>query len=398
MTEHPILIVGGGIGGIGAGLALARAGHRVQVFERSAAFGEIGAGIQLGPNVMRMFERLGVKEAMLDIGFRPTALVMRDAIEGSEVARVPLGAGFEARFGQPYGVIHRADLHAVLLDALKAQPNAELLTERDVEGFAQDADGVTLRFKDGAAARGRALIGADGLWSRIRQQVIGDGKPIVSGHIAYRAVLPMEEVPPGISRDEMTVWVGPRVHLVHYRLRRGSLMNLVAVFHSDRYAEGWNESGDVAELERHFAAARPEVRALLAKINAWKYWVLCWREPRRGWSQGRVTLLGDAAHPTLQYLAQGANQALEDAVCLTDMLAAHGADLPAAFRAYEDARVLRTGRVQLMSKVYGEVFHAAHVTAELRNAMLANRTAEQSWDGMAWLYDGPVWPHYGAAG
>lgn len=398
MTDHPILIVGGGIGGIGAGLALARAGHRVQVFERSAAFGEIGAGIQLGPNVMRMFERLGVKEAMLDIGFRPTALVMRDAIEGSEVARVPLGAGFEARFGQPYGVIHRADLHAVLLDALKAEPNAELLTERDVEGFAQDPDGVTLRFKDGAAARGRALIGADGLWSRIRQQVIGDGKPIVSGHIAYRAVLPMEEVPPGISRDEMTVWVGPRVHLVHYRLRRGSLMNLVAVFHSDRYAEGWNESGDVAELERHFAAARPEVRALLAKINAWKYWVLCWREPRRGWSQGRVTLLGDAAHPTLQYLAQGANQALEDAVCLTDMLAAHGADLPAAFRAYEDARVLRTGRVQLMSKVYGEVFHAAHVTAELRNAMLANRTAEQSWDGMAWLYDGPVWPHYGAAG
>jgi salicylate hydroxylase len=398
MTEHPILIVGGGIGGIGVGLALARAGHRVQVFERSAAFGEIGAGIQLGPNVMRMFERLGVKEAMLDIGFRPTALVMRDAIEGSEVARVPLGAGFEARFGQPYGVIHRADLHAVLLDALKAEPNAELLTERDVEGFAQDADGVTLRFKDGAAARGRALIGADGLWSRIRQQVIGDGKPIVSGHIAYRAVLPMEEVPPGISRDEMTVWVGPRVHLVHYRLRRGALMNLVAVFHSDRYAEGWNESGDVAELERHFAAARPEVRALLAKINAWKYWVLCWREPRRGWSQGRVTLLGDAAHPTLQYLAQGANQALEDAVCLTDMLAAHGADLPAAFRAYEDARVLRTGRVQLMSKVYGEVFHAAHVTAELRNAMLANRTPEQSWDGMAWLYDGPVWPHYGAAG
>jgi salicylate hydroxylase len=323
---------------------------------------------------------------------------MRDAIEGSEVARVPLGAGFEALFGQPYGVIHRADLHAVLLDALKAEPNAELLTERDVEGFAQDADGVTLRFKDGAAARGRALIGADGLWSRIRQQVIGDGKPIVSGHIAYRAVLPMEEVPPGISRDEMTVWVGPRVHLVHYRLRRGALMNLVAVFHSDRYAEGWNESGDVAELERHFAAARPEVRALLAKINAWKYWVLCWREPRRGWSQGRVTLLGDAAHPTLQYLAQGANQALEDAVCLTDMLAAHGADLPAAFRAYEDARVLRTGRVQLMSKVYGEVFHAAHVTAELRNAMLANRTPEQSWDGMAWLYDGPVWPHYGAAG
>lgn len=398
MSGDPILVVGGGIGGVGAGLALARAGHRVTVIERSAAFGEIGAGIQLGPNVFRMFERLGVKDAMLDIGYLPTALVMRDAVGGAEVARVPLGRGFEQRFGQPYGVIHRADMHAVLLDALAREPNATLLTGQEVEGFAQDAAGVTLTMKGGGTMRGAALIGADGLWSRIRQQVIGDGKPVVSGHIAYRAVLPMAEVPDGIDTDSMTIWVGPRIHLVHYRLRRGALMNLVAVFHSDRYSEGWDEAGDVAELRRHFEGARPEVRAMLERINAWKFWVLCWREPRRGWSQGRVTLLGDAAHPMLQYLAQGANQALEDAVCLTDMLAAYPGDVAGAFRAYEEARVLRTGRVQLMAKVYGEVYHAGHVTAELRNQMLAGRTAAQSWDGMAWLYDGPSWPHYGAAG
>jgi salicylate hydroxylase len=398
MSGDPILVVGGGIGGVGAGLALARAGHRVTVLERSAAFGEIGAGIQLGPNVFRMFERLGVKDAMLEIGYLPTALVMRDAVAGFEVARVPLGRGFEQRFGQPYGVIHRADMHAVLLDALAREPNATLLTGQEVEGFAQDAAGVTLTLKGGGTLRGAALIGADGLWSRIRQQVIGDGKPLVSGHIAYRAVLPMAEVPDGIDTDSMTIWVGPRIHLVHYRLRRGALMNLVAVFHSDRYSEGWDEAGDVAELRRHFEGARPEVRAMLERINAWKFWVLCWREPRRGWSQGRVTLLGDAAHPMLQYLAQGANQALEDAVCLTDMLAAWPGDVAGAFRAYEEARVLRTGRVQLMAKVYGEVYHAGHVTAELRNQMLAGRTAAQSWDGMAWLYDGPSWPHYGAAG
>jgi 2-polyprenyl-6-methoxyphenol hydroxylase-like FAD-dependent oxidoreductase len=398
MSGDPILVVGGGIGGVGAGLALARAGHRVTVIERSAAFGEIGAGIQLGPNVFRMFERLGVRDAMLDIGYLPTALVMRDAVGGAEVARVPLGRGFERRFGQPYGVIHRADMHAVLLDALSREPNATLLTGQEVEGFVQDGTGVTLTLKGGGSMRGAALIGADGLWSRIRQQVIGDGKPVVSGHIAYRAVLPMAEVPEGIDTDSMTIWVGPRIHLVHYRLRRGALMNLVAVFHSDRYSEGWDEAGDVAELQRHFEGARPEVRAMLDRINAWKFWVLCWREPRRGWSQGRVTLLGDAAHPMLQYLAQGANQALEDAVCLADMLAAHPGDVAGAFRAYEEARVLRTGRVQLMAKVYGEVYHAGHVTAELRNQMLAGRTAAQSWDGMAWLYDGPSWPHYGAAG
>jgi 3-hydroxybenzoate 6-monooxygenase len=392
-----ILIAGGGIGGVGAALALARSGHRVRLFERSAEFGEIGAGIQLGPNVFRMFERLGVRDEMLAIGYRPNALVMRCAVKGHEITRVPLGQAFERRFGQPYGVIHRADMHAVLLAALKREPNATLETQRHVLDFAQDAEGVTLRFEDGATARGDALLGCDGLWSKIRARLIDDGKPIVSGHIAYRAVLPMSEVPEGLPTDDMSIWVGPKTHLVHYRLRRGELMNLVAVFHSDRYSEGWDESGDPTELWRHFEHQQPQVRAILQKINAWKFWVLCDREPRRGWAQGRVALLGDAAHPMLQYLAQGANQALEDAVCLADQLAAFGSDIAGALAAYEEARVLRAGRVQVMARVYGEVYHAGHVRAELRDAMLAGRSAEAAWNGMAWMYDGPSWPNQGAA-
>ncbi len=385
-----LLIAGGGIGGLGAALALARAGQGVDVFERAPTFAEIGAGIQLGPNVFRMFDRLGVKQAMLDICARPQALVMRCAVHGHEVTRVPLGEAFAAHFGNPYAVIHRGDMHGVLLAACAAMPNITLHTGRAAVGFEQDARGVTLRFEDGGTARGEALLGCDGLWSRIRQQVIGDGRPVVSGHIAYRAVLPMDQVPAGVPRDEVLLWGGPKMHLVHYPLRRGELMNLVAVFHSDAYSEGWDSAGDTALLWQHFAGARPEVRMLLEKIETWKYWVLCDREPTRGWVQGRVALLGDAAHPMLQYLAQGANMALEDAVCLADQLGRF--DIPQALAAYESLRVLRTGRVQLTARFYGDIYHAGGVKAELRDMMLAGRSAESAWAGMAWLYDPPMWP------
>ena len=384
------LVAGGGIGGLGAALALAQRGHEVSVFERSSEFREIGAGIQLGPNVFRMFERLGLRAEMLALAAIPRALVMRCAMHGHEITRVPLGEGFRARFGQPYAVIHRGDMHGVLLRACQAHSRVRLVTGQAVTGYAQDGEQVTLSFDEAAPATGNLLIGADGLWSRIRAAMLGDGAPVVSGHIAYRAVLPMAEVPAGISRDEVVLHAGPRLHLVHYPLRRGELMNLVAVFHSAEYSEGWDQAGDPALLARHFAATRPEVRAMLERIETWKYWVLCDREPRRGWVDGRVALLGDAAHPMLQYLAQGANMALEDALCLADMLEQHPVE--AALPAYEEARVLRTGRVQSIARLYGEIYHAADVRAELRDAMLAGRAPEAAWEGMSWLYDGPHWP------
>jgi len=281
-------------------------------------------------------------------------------------------------------------MHGVLLRVCQANPSVRLVTGQAVSGYAQDCNHVTLSFDDAAPATGELLIGADGLWSRIRAAMLGDGAPVVSGHIAYRAVLSMAEVPAGISCDEVVLHAGLRLHLVHYPTRRGELMDLVAVFHSAEYSEGWDQAGDPTLLQRHLAPTQREVRIMLEPIQAWKYWALCDRGPRRSWVDGRAALLGDAAHPMLQYLAQGANMALEDALCLADMLEQHPVE--AALPAYEHARELRTGRAQSTARIYGEIHHAADVRAELRDAILAGRAPEVAWEGMSWLYDGPHWP------
>jgi 3-hydroxybenzoate 6-monooxygenase len=386
--ERPVLIAGGGIGGVAAALALGRKGIPVHVLERATTFGEIGAGIQLGPNVFQMFEVLGVTAAINHLAVFPDALVMRDGVTGDEVTRIPLGAAFRERFGNPYAVIHRGDLHQVLLDACRQLPIITLSVKQKVTSYSGNGDGVTAEMADGSRIPGCALIGADGLWSSIRAQLVGDGKPHVSGHIAYRAVLPIAEVPEQLRWDTVVLWAGPRTHLVQYPLRRGELFNLVAVFHSSRYEEGWNAYGDPEELHERFSAARPEVKLLLSKINAWKMWVLCDREPIKDWSDGRVTLLGDAAHPMLQYLAQGANMAIEDAVTLAELVERTEGDFAAAFQAYQEARYLRTARVQLTARFYGDIYHAAGATRDLRNSLLHGRDPQQAYEGMAWLYDG----------
>src|SRR5947208_3537366 len=240
----------------------------------------------------------------------------------------------------------------------------------------------------GGTVEGRALIGCDGLWSGIRHALTGEGKPIVSGHIAFRAVLKKDEVPKDLWGPDVVLWAGPRTHLVHYPLRRGELYNLVAVFHSDHYVEGWNAEADANELWARFQGQRPEVLRMLERIETWRMWVLCDREPIKDWTKGRVTLLGDAAHPMLQYLAQGAGMATEDAVTLADKVADTPDDVPAAFSAYVQARYLRTARVQIMARVYGDFYHARGPAAELRQQLLAPRTPEQSYEGVAWLYGG----------
>ena len=387
--DLPFLVAGGGIGGLIAGYALASKGFPVRVFEQAPEFKELGAGIQLGPNIFRAIERIGLKTSMLEDAWVPPKIEMRDALSGGLVTEIPLGEAFVKRFGQPYAVTHRADIHGVYLRACQGNNLVSLETDRKVEDFVDEVDEVALRFEGGEEVRGRALIGADGMWSKVRGRIVGDGAPRVSGHIAYRAVLKREEVPEDLWRPDVVLWAGPKTHFVHYPLRRGTLYNLVAVFHSDRYVEGWNTVGDPEELFRRFKGERPEVMRLLERIETWRMWVLCDREPVKDWSKGRVTLLGDAAHPMLQYLAQGACMASEDAVTLAESVAATPDDIPGAFKAYEKARYLRTGRVQLMARVYGEFYHATGVTAELRNLMLGGRSAQQSYDGMAWLYDGP---------
>jgi salicylate hydroxylase len=385
--EKPILIAGGGIGGCAAALALALKGYPTVVMEKAEEFAEVGAGIQLGPNVHKMFIRLGIQKAIEDIAFYPSNLFMNDGITGELITQVDIGKKFCERFGAPYGVIHRGDLLDVLFKACEASDLITTHTSTEVNKFEEAGDLIKILTKDGRKFEGSALISADGLWSKIRSKIINDGDPIVSGHIAYRAVLPIEDVPDFVKNDDVVLWAGPNFHLVHYKLRRGELFNIVAVFHSDKYEKGWDAYGDPKELHTRFKDAREEVKTLLNKINSWKMWVLCDREPVKNWSKGRVTLLGDAAHPTLQYLAAGAGMAIEDAVVLADLLEKNNYKLAETFKAYQNARYLRTGQVQAMARLHGQIYHAGGVIAELRTKMFEGKSP-QNYDGIAWLYDG----------
>jgi salicylate hydroxylase len=383
-----VLISGGGIGGLAAASLLAQDGHQVTVFEQAPEFGEIGAGIQLGPNIFKMFEYLDMTDAITQVAFFPPGLGMNDIRTGETVVRVPLGDATHRVYGYPYGVIYRADLHNVFLQRCQNHPNITLRTNAKVERFTQSAQGVQVHLANGEVVDGAVLIGADGMWSKIREAVVGDGKPRVSGHIAYRAVLKKEDVPAELWSDDVLLWGGEKTHLVHYPMRRGELFNLVAVFHSSKYDEGWNTFGDTAELQERFAQATPQVRALLEKIETWKMWVLCDREPVKNWTDRRVTLLGDAAHPMLQYLAQGAGQAIEDAVVLREALRHTQGNWTDAFQEYQATRYLRTGRVQLTARFYGDIYHAAGVQRELRNQMFQSGTESAGFAGLKWMYDG----------
>lgn len=383
--KAPVLVIGGGIGGLGTALALSRKGIASHVIEQAPEFKEIGAGIQLGPNVFRMFEVLGITEELNKLAVFPKGLEFRDAMTGETFVDLPVDQRFYEKYQAPYAVVHRADLLNVIYEATKKSPLIKLTTSQKVIGIDEKAGAVSARMESSETFSGPALIGCDGLWSTIRSIIVGDGKPEVSGHIAYRAVVPTPDWPKEYRINKMILWGGEKTHLVHYPLRRGELFNLVVVFHSDRYDEGWDSYGDPEELHLRFAEKCEPVRTLLKKVEAWRMWVLCDRPPIKEWSQGRVTLLGDAAHPMLQYLAQGANMALEDAVCLAERVVAHGDDYAAAFKEYQRMRYLRTARVQLMARVFGQIYHAEGVQRELRNKILSEWTAQGSLD-MSWLY------------
>jgi 2-polyprenyl-6-methoxyphenol hydroxylase-like FAD-dependent oxidoreductase len=386
--EKSCVIVGGGIGGLAAALALARQGIRSQVIEQASDFKEVGAGIQLGPNAFQMFDKLGITDDVAANAVYPESLVLMDAESAELVTSMPLDRHFIDRFGKPYAVIHRADLHSALLHHCRVSGLVEETTSTKIIDVNQDDDKAVVKSGDGQSFEGDVVVGADGLWSTIRASLVHDGSPRLSGHIAYRAVLPMDRVPEKLRTNSMRLWAGPKFHLVQYPLRGGRECNLVAVFHSQKYEEGWNAFGDREELHLRFKRACPQVKELLSLIDEWRMWVLCDREPIHQWSSGRVTLLGDAAHPTLQYLAQGACMAIEDAVCLAGQLAnASSADTAHALVSYQEQRYLRTARVQLMARIYGMAYHAEGATRDLRNDVLRKRTVEQGHESLAWLYD-----------
>jgi 2-polyprenyl-6-methoxyphenol hydroxylase-like FAD-dependent oxidoreductase len=391
--KNPILIVGGGVGGLATALALGRKGWPIRVLEEAPEFGAIGYGIQLGPNIFPMFERLGVGEAVLRHADLPPAVVMLDALDGEEVARIPTGDSFRRRFKHPYIVIHRIDLHHVLLDACKALPNIELDPSTSVLGFEEAGGRVRVRTRDGRSIAGAAVIGADGLGSRIRASLLNEGAPRLIGYVAHRTIVPIECIPEGVLRDEVVLWGGPGYHIVHYPLRHGTMFNIVAVFRTSTYAEKDDMRGHQAEVERTYHDAHPVMKALLALMDLERRWAISDRDPIRHWHQGRVALLGDAAHPTLQSLAQGACMAIEDGVCLAELIHATPGDFETAFRHYEAARLVRTARVQLESRTLWEFYHAAGIARDVRRLTVADWSEDHMFNCLAWLYDGFSLPH-----
>ena len=396
---EPILIVGGGLGGATAALALGRKGWRVRVLEQAAEFGVIGYGIQLGPNVFSMFERLGVAEAVLARSIRPHAVRMLDSADGAEIVRIPTGESFMRRFGRPYVVIHRVDLHGALLDACRALPHVELTAGCNVAAYRELGDRVVLRTADDGTIEGAALIGADGLRSTVRQQMLDEGEPRSIGYVAHRTVVPMAEVTFEVDRDDVVLWSGPGFHIVHYPLRNGTLFNIVTVFKTSDDGAPSDTASPHPDLDRVYRDSHPTMKALWSMMDlSRRGWVSSDRDPIRHWSQGRVTLLGDAAHPTLQTLAQGACMAIEDAVCLADTIDRNQGDFAGAFRQYERARYLRTARVQFESRYHWDNFyHVGGLEREVARAIWSGRGEDEMFDCLAWLYDGFALPERSAA-
>ena len=386
MTQDPILIAGGGIGGVAAAAALARRGIRSIVVEAAPALGEIGAGIQIGPNAFHCFDALGVGEAMRETAVYVDALRLMDATSGEAICDVDLGKQFRAHMGNPYAVVHRADLHRRLLEACEASPLVEIRTGHRVTGYDQEGISVTLHVEGRSSLTGRALIAADGLRSPIRAQMIGDGPPRVSGHTTYRSVIPTERMPEDLRWNAATLWAGPKCHIVHYPLKGGAVFNLVVTYHRDVTEAKAGVPVTHEEVAQGFEHVHSRARRIIEHGDDWKLWVLCDREPISDWQDGRVVLLGDAAHPMLQYMAQGACMAMEDAVVLAAKLD-DAADVEAALRAYQDARRVRTARVQMGSRLVGEyVYHPDDAKAAVRDQAMRSKSTVDWCRELEWLY------------
>ena len=381
----PVLVAGGGIGGLAAALALVRRGFDVEVLEQAAEIGEIGAGIQLGPNAFAAFDALGVGEKARGRAVYTDCMVMHDAVDESLVGRIPTGEAFRARFGNPYAVIHRVDVHRSLLEGAEETGRVAFHTSTRVERVEQGGDAVTVHDQHGKVHRGVALIGADGVKSVVRQQHVGDPAR-VTGHVVYRAVVDKADFPADLQWNAASLWAGPNCHLVHYPLRGGEQYNVVVTFHSREQEEWGVREGSKDEVQSYFQGICPKARQLIELPRSWKRWATADRDPIGQWTYGRATLLGDAAHPTTQYMAQGACMAMEDAVTLGEALRVHGNDWGRALDLYQRSRIARTARIVLSSREMGRLYHAKGVERLVRNELWKGRTPERFYDAVEWLY------------
>lgn len=404
---HDVVVAGGGIGGMACALALARAGASVRLLERAPAFAEVGAGIQLGPNAVRVLEQWGQGGALRACAAFPEGLRVRDAHQGGLLGQLRLGAIARARYGQPYATIHRADLLDLLHRAVQQEAAVELRLGARVSSYETMPGSVLLHTEDGSTHAGEALIGADGLWSQVRLQLLGAQPVRVSGHLAYRGMVRTSDLPVALRAPVVTAWLGPRLHVVHYPVRCGEWFNVVAVVQgalgqghggppgSD--PQDWSHEARAADLRRALGPACGDLTGMIDAAQDWKLWALNDRPPMRGpqeQAQGRVALLGDAAHPLRPYLAQGAAMALEDAWTLGRLRAQSPAgqpvDWPALLQRYALTRWARNARVQARSERNGRIFHAHGLVRTGRN--LAMALGGESLLDQPWLYQGPPAP------
>ncbi|WP_354684208.1 3-hydroxybenzoate 6-monooxygenase [Cupriavidus necator] len=384
-SDRKVLIIGGGIGGLAAALALAKQGIRIELLEQADQIGEIGAGIQLAANAFAALDALGVGQAARDRAVFTDQMILKDALDASDVAVVNVGAPYRERFGNPYAVIHRADIHLSILEAVQDHPLITFRTSTRVGKLEQGERGVTVIDQRGECHVADAVVGCDGVKSAIRQTLIGD-EARVTGHVVYRAVVDVEDMPKDLQVNAPVVWAGPNCHLVHYPLRGGQQYNLVVTFHSREKEEWGVKDGSKDEVLSYFEGIHPLPHQMLDRPSSWKRWATADREPVERWSFGRATVLGDAAHPMTQYVAQGACQALEDAVTLGVAVQEANGEFEAAFRLYEQARIPRTARVLYAARDMGRIYHAKGVDRHVRNSLWTGRTQSQFYDSLQWLH------------
>ncbi|MDJ0513681.1 MAG: FAD-dependent monooxygenase [Methyloceanibacter sp.] len=392
-TPQAVLIAGGGIGGLATAIALDRKDIEAHILERSNFAEESGAGIQLGPNATRVLRRLGVLDALEPQTFRPRAVWLFDGRTGKKLATVPLGDVAEERYGAPYVTAHRADLHEALRIVAADAPHVMLTSNATVTGIRED-DGVSITGSDGMTWQGCALVGADGIWSTVRRWVAPDAIPAFTGATAFRSLTPRDSLPEPFSLPIVGLWLGPRTHLVHYPVRGGAAVNIVAVTEAGEKEEGWNNAVEQQTVLANFSRWTQTPIDLLDAAPAWRAWSLFALPAFPTWSRGRTTLLGDAAHPVLPYLAQGAGLAIEDAATLAELLQQIRAEPTQAFATYETIRRPRATRVQVVSKRLGRAYHLGDgVFSDLirvsRNAILGLRGEEATLRGFDWLYGEP---------
>jgi salicylate hydroxylase len=387
-----VAIAGGGIGGLAAALVLSRGGHRVELFEKAPAFSEIGAGIQLGPNVTRILQGWGLLGAIRRAATPPERLLVRSATTGRLLGELRLGDAIAARYGAPYLTLHRADLHAVLLQAVQ-QTNAVLHLDCAVQSFQQTPQVVSVQ--TGFDVQDfDVLVGADGLWSNTRQQLLGDGSARRTGHLAFRALIKQAELPERLRSQNVTAWLGSKLHVVQYPVKHpleaGEWLNIVAFVHGEVPGDfhNWNHSAHAGDLKRHLIACCPDLQDLVQAAPDWRLWVMHDRPPMQGahqQAQARTALLGDAAHPMRPYLAQGAGMAIEDAAELgAVMRGTSSANVAAALQQYAANRWQRNARVQARALRNGQIFHATGLVRWGRDAAI-KLMGEKLLD-LPWLY------------